>query len=273
MFLPEMKMQQAAAQNARDYDFTKHKMTQEGLDRRQQNQLDANAQWHNLQEQGRNDRAELRNQLAQGKIDNAEYSKKLADAQELAGHWGVAKAMYEDGSLSDQQMKHVAGMVQDGVSTKTIGNYLSDLRKSADKHAPPLITDLPTDRPVAVGSGANPKLHEPHRDPVRFGTEPIYDKTTGKPNGHSHWVYEKDDSGQWTRKEIPMQSAPSAAPAVTPTAGANAFLSKFKAPASAPAAPTAAATPTAAPETAAEAQERGRQAFLQKTNPSGTYKK
>ena len=96
--------------------------------------------------------------------------------------------------------------------------YIKDLQKAADKHAPPLITDLPTDRPVAVGSGANPKLHEPHRDPVRFGTEPIYDKTTGKPNGHSHWVYEKDDSGQWTRKEIPMQSAPSAAPAVTPAA-------------------------------------------------------
>lgn len=153
-------------------------------------------------------------------------------AEDLAYRDAVSKLQnrWQSGQFTPQDMIRFEGLQ----TSKAIEAELDHLEKQqAEKtkaERPPVITDLPTDRPVAVGSGASPRLSIPNGQKEIMKVSQVVTDADGatKRMEVPHYI-EHDENGQPYLVPVPIgkPTAPGAAPAtpaVKPATNPNDFI-------------------------------------------------
>ena len=193
----------------------------------------------------------------------AQAAAEKQAAEDIAYADAVAKVRnrWEAGLITPEEMVRFEGLQ----TSKAVQAELDHLQKQRDEKTkaerPPVITDLPTDRPVAVGGGASPRISDPSgkmkKEIIRV--QQVVDNGMGgtKTMDVPHYM-EYDEAGKPYLVPVPVgkpgtPAAPTAPPPLNTNDFINGALKKGTPPPEAP--------PAAQEETLQQAHERMSKAF------------
>lgn len=155
----------------------------------------------------------------QAGFNQADRTKKDAEDTAYADAVGRLRTRWNAGLLTPDEMIRFEGLE----TSKAIEAELKHIEEQRKLKAPATITELPTDRPVAVGSGANPRISNPlnksKREIITVQQVVIDPKTQeSKTMQVPHYIeHNPDGTPRLVPVDVGKQQAPQQQPASIPT--------------------------------------------------------